>query len=434
MEITNELLSAYAEGNVSLKERIAVRQFLTEHPKELESVLIMMDDDYDITLDNDDLDLSLNVEEEDLALNKDRAEIKFEGYAHGLVMNEDVSDTHYDGYAHDFVLNDNNLNPHYDCLCNDIDTDDYDLDTIHEYNDISTSHNTKCLDYQLRALIDELNPMSTNSPNFRILPAIAKAARNTVDNLCAIRCEGIALRRYGIEISDDALLEESKQQGWLTAEGTALHNIGNLTGSRGLGISHRYECSINDINEALTAGHIVLAAIDSSKLKSDKAERQEKDKQEGEQPDHVVIIEAIDDDVVKITDPSTTQQYDSYPLQQFLDAWEDSSRYIIIISDGQEYDPHPIDLTGVEVSDELIELREAIAENAHEVWAYNRKQEGWTYGAERDDQKKLHPDMVAYNQLSESEKQYDREMAMNTIKLLKKLGWELKKELHATAR
>lgn len=100
---------------------------------------------------------------------------------------------------------------------------------------------------------------------------------------------------------------------------------------------------------------------------------------------------------------------------------------MIIISDGEEYEPHPIDLSDVEISDDLIELREAIAENAHEVWAYNRKQEGWTYGPERDDAKKLHPDMIAYNRLPESEKLYDREMAMNTIKLLRKLGWELKK-------
>lgn len=76
----------------------------------------------------------------------------------------------------------------------------------------------------------------------------------------------------------------------------------------------------------------------------------------------------------------------------------------------------------------MLELREAIAENAHEVWAYNRKKEGWSYGPFRDDDKKLHPDMIAYNRLPESEKEYDREMAMNTIKLVKKLGWEIKKK------
>ncbi len=50
MEITNELLAAYAEGNVSESERKAVRQYLTDNPEELETVMIMMDDDYDLSL------------------------------------------------------------------------------------------------------------------------------------------------------------------------------------------------------------------------------------------------------------------------------------------------------------------------------------------------------------------------------------------------
>lgn len=50
---------------------------------------------------------------------------------------------------------------------------------------------------------------------------------------------------------------------------------------------------------------------------------------------------------------------------------------------------------------------------------------GWTYGPQRDDQLKQTPDMVPYSQLPEGEKEYEREMAMKTIKLLKKLGYDL---------
>jgi hypothetical protein len=66
-----------------------------------------------------------------------------------------------------------------------------------------------------------------------------------------------------------------------------------------------------------------------------------------------------------------------------------------------------------------------MAENAHEVWAANRYAEGWRYGLQRDDAQKLHPDMIPYSKLPEGEKDYDREMAMKTIKLLKKLGYDL---------
>ncbi|MBQ8545087.1 MAG: hypothetical protein IJ434_08045 [Alistipes sp.] len=91
------------------------------------------------------------------------------------------------------------------------------------------------------------------------------------------------------------------------------------------------------------------------------------------------------------------------------------------------YVPKPIDLSDVELTEDLNELREAIAENAHEVWAEGRQKEGWTYGPRRDDVLKQTPDMVAYSQLTDSEKQYDRNMAMNTLKLVIKLGYDLVK-------
>jgi hypothetical protein len=93
----------------------------------------------------------------------------------------------------------------------------------------------------------------------------------------------------------------------------------------------------------------------------------------------------------------------------------------------EEYIPKPIDLSDVSLTDDLIELREAIAENAHEIWAENRRLEGWTYGPVRDDKKKQTPDMVPYKDLSDGEKEYDRATAMRSIKLLKKLGYDLVK-------
>lgn len=91
------------------------------------------------------------------------------------------------------------------------------------------------------------------------------------------------------------------------------------------------------------------------------------------------------------------------------------------------YEPQPIDLSDVTINEDLHELQEAIAENVHEVWAMNRRNEGWTYGPRRDDKLKQTPDMVPYSELTEQEKHYDRVLAENTIKLLKKLGYEIVK-------
>lgn len=91
------------------------------------------------------------------------------------------------------------------------------------------------------------------------------------------------------------------------------------------------------------------------------------------------------------------------------------------------YTPKPIDLSDINLPQELDELREAIAENIHEVWSAGRIKEGWSYGPERDDKHKKHPDLIPYSQLPDGEKEYDRETAMNTIKLVIKLGYDLVK-------
>ncbi len=89
------------------------------------------------------------------------------------------------------------------------------------------------------------------------------------------------------------------------------------------------------------------------------------------------------------------------------------------------YTPHPLDTKDVMLSDEILELTEKIAENVHEVWASGRIAEGWTYGETRDDEKKTTPCLVPYSELPESEKEYDRNTAMETIRTIIKLGYKI---------
>ncbi len=93
-----------------------------------------------------------------------------------------------------------------------------------------------------------------------------------------------------------------------------------------------------------------------------------------------------------------------------------------------DYTPEPMDLSSVDLPESLIQLSERIAENVHEVWAKARIDEGWTYGEKRDDIHKKHPCLVPYDELPEEEKEYDRNTAMNTIKMVKKLGFRIEKE------
>lgn len=93
-----------------------------------------------------------------------------------------------------------------------------------------------------------------------------------------------------------------------------------------------------------------------------------------------------------------------------------------------KYLPQPMDTSDVQLSEELNMLIEQMAKNVHEVWAQSRMEQGWTYGPERSDALKLHPCLVAYEDLSETEKAYDRDTALGTLKLISKLGFKITKE------
>lgn len=91
----------------------------------------------------------------------------------------------------------------------------------------------------------------------------------------------------------------------------------------------------------------------------------------------------------------------------------------------KQYTPNSIDTQNIELPEELTLLAEEMARNVHEVWAQTRMEQGWTYGAERNDAQKKHPCLVAYDELSEEEKTYDRNTSVETIKLILKLGFKI---------
>lgn len=87
------------------------------------------------------------------------------------------------------------------------------------------------------------------------------------------------------------------------------------------------------------------------------------------------------------------------------------------------YDPKPVDTGDVILPEELLALTEKIAENVHDVWAAGRMAEGWSWGEKKDAEKKTTPLLVPYRELPESEKAYDRNTALETLKLIVKLGY-----------
>ena len=71
----------------------------------------------------------------------------------------------------------------------------------------------------------------------------------------------------------------------------------------------------------------------------------------------------------------------------------------IISMNSNGYIPHPVDISSIQLPEELMELAEAISKNVHEVWSKNRMDEGWTYGSVRNEEKKETPCLVPYEEL-----------------------------------
>lgn len=274
-------------------------------------------------------------------------------------------------------------------------------------------------DNEFRELVEILEKLHTNGvlSMDEDIP-MASAAALSEGNLCDVLCEQYIIKEYlGEEVAADAE-NEMLDNCWLKESGTPLHNMGHLLEKKGLSVSRKYDCTVEEIMEALGKRHKVIAVVDYGQLSA----------RESDGIYHAVVVIGITGDTIRIFDPAING-HSNHLTEDFIKAWAYSKNYLVCAStEAIEYHPHPIDVKEVELDEQLLELTEAIAENAHEIWARKRYDEGWRFGPKRNDDKLQTPDMVPYSELSESEKYYDRDVAFNTIRLVKKLGFNISRK------
>lgn len=73
------------------------------------------------------------------------------------------------------------------------------------------------------------------------------------------------------------------------------------------------------------------------------------------------------------------------------------------------------------------DVMERLAEAAHKVWMDGKLRDGWKYGPVTDKPKKIHSCLVPYNQLSETDKESDRDMVRGIPKILAAAGYKMVK-------
>lgn len=258
---------------------------------------------------------------------------------------------------------------------------------------------------------------------------INKMAADDGENLCDFQCESYILKKHGREISDSTLVEEAKSNYWLRSMGTPLYNMGKLLESNGLLVSRVYDASLEKLCEALDK-YDVIVVVNSAKLSGGDYDPFLEDN-----PNHAVVVLSVDtaNNNVVLFNPSTGNEMDNYSLTAFEDAWGESKYYLVLVREKEyehEYLPCPIDVSNVSLTPDLLELIDTIAENAHNVWAEEklRKNPGLQYAPlDKDghEVKGCNHFFRPYAELSEEDKKPDVDMAVNTIKLLKRLGYRI---------
>lgn len=148
---------------------------------------------------------------------------------------------------------------------------------------------------------------------------------------CAIKSQQIILHSFGIDVPESTLTIEATQRGYyVPGSGSVPSEVGSLLEDYGVGVHTRENATVYDLVNELAQGHKVIVGVDADELWRPSFFND----LFGEQANHALIVTGIDtsdpNDVhVILTDPGTGDVARSYPLDQFLDAWSDSSCLMI---------------------------------------------------------------------------------------------------------
>ena len=266
------------------------------------------------------------------------------------------------------------------------------------------------------------------------IPAGSIAAADG-QNLCDFQCESFILRKEGKNVDDEELASLSKRNYWLLSQGTPLFNMGRLMERHGLLVKRDFNVNLDTL-ESMLVDHNVIVVVNGDTLLEKEIDILSDNFDLSDNPNHAVVVTAVsrESNYVEIYNPAVNEMGDTsqYPLDVFMAAWSESKNYTVTARTKKtpfEYYPQPLDVSSVNINPELMELIELIAENAHDVWAADKMKAGFTYAPTDQDGKeqsgKHNHYLLPYEMLDEADKEPDRKMAMQTIKLVKRLGYRL---------
>ncbi|KAM7538970.1 hypothetical protein Aperf_G00000057777 [Anoplocephala perfoliata] len=87
--------------------------------------------------------------------------------------------------------------------------------------------------------------------------------------------------------------------------------------------------------------------------------------------------------------------------------------------------PIPISTDNIYLPNVVERIRDKLAENIHELWAMRKIEQGWTFGDRRDEARRRHPCLCAFDKLQQQERLYNVTMALENLKTIFALRYNI---------
>lgn len=210
--------------------------------------------------------------------------------------------------------------------------------------------------------------------------------KQSYPDTCAIRCQEMILEEFtGQDIPEDAMVQMAEQHGWYSpGGGTSPSDVGNLLELNGVPVTRYENATIMNLSAELAQGHKVIIGVESGDLWGESDITHDLQELMGMQTaDHAVVVTGIDTSdpenvKVLLADPGTGQAVASYPVDQFMEAWQGSDFFMVATKEpapqgtiGMEHFPYEeghVDQFGSWSYDELTQMTSQVEEdsNIHE--------------------------------------------------------------------
>lgn len=163
------------------------------------------------------------------------------------------------------------------------------------------------------------------------------------DPICAIRCQEMILRDYGIQIPKEELTDYAIEQGWYSGKGTNPEYVGNLLETCNISTHTQRDASFRDLINELKEGHRVIVGVDSHELWAEPGSEEYEFYRNLTHADHALIVTSVNIDpehpentTVVLTDPGNGSIME-YDFERFAHAWKDSKCFMMATDEPAPY-------------------------------------------------------------------------------------------------